>query len=180
MTNFAKSLATLVKYNGGFFKSEKQASFLLAAIGSELVVSNTFSLGQEYNNKIVGHNARTVYTLDNQGVATVIKYNSKGKTTLFDRNDKKSVEANKAKLAEIEARLERGAKLKALYTEIAHIESFLVAAKTHMNSVFDQSGILAAEDVTVVPEYLYIKSVKAYCKTLDNSLEKLHFEARTL
>ena len=122
MTNFAKSLATLVKYNQGFFKSEKQAAYLLAVTQGVLVVSNSFSLGAEYNNKRAGIGSKTVYSLDDKGVVSVEKHNSKGTTTVFDRNCPKSLEANKARLEAITASKKKATLFTLAYNrqELAH------------------------------------------------------------
>ena len=125
MTNLAKSLATLVKYNQGFFKSEKQAAYLLAATQGVLVVSNSFSLGDEYNNKRAGIGSKTVYSLDDKGVVSVEKHNSKGTTTVFDRNCPKSLEANKAHLEAITASNEKAALFTLAYNRQALANAFI-------------------------------------------------------
>lgn len=76
MSTVAISFASLVKNNNGFFKSEKQAAFLLSQcqdgmtfITSGDVYGNAFSLN---------------YNCDSQGVVTVEKYlNKKGEIQLI-------------------------------------------------------------------------------------------------
>ena len=67
------SLATLVKYNNGFFKSEKQAAYLLG-----LCDNNTYTVGAS------SQYAVRVYTLDSKGV-TSVKVLAKKPYTFFDR-----------------------------------------------------------------------------------------------
>ncbi len=73
----AQSFASLVKINNGFFKSEKQAQFLLSMIN-----------GQGGNSYITcgnvwGNSFNMEYFCDNKGVTKVTKY-SKAKGTLVE------------------------------------------------------------------------------------------------
>lgn len=77
--NIQATLATLVKNNDGFFKSEKQANFLTdLSIDGLIVVSHRM-----FNNVSYTH-----YVLDNSGVSLVRKVKQDGSNTLvWDRND---------------------------------------------------------------------------------------------
>ena len=139
MSNIAKSLATLVKYNGGFFKSEKQAKFLNSVTNGVLVVSNAVCLGYEYNNKQVGQGAKTVYTLDDKGVLTVERHNAKGIKTTFDRNCPKSVQANKERLAALEAQKVRDTIEQARLSHKWALQGFSEALSAHIKALLNTS-----------------------------------------
>lgn len=81
MNDFAASFASLVKYNDGFFKSEKQASFLL----SQCFGGVYYAQGNIYGNKF-----NIEYHCDEKGIVLVNKYSFKLGTnkTLFERGIK--------------------------------------------------------------------------------------------
>lgn len=139
MSNIAQSLATLVKYNAGFFKSEKQAKFLLSVTGGCFVVSNAVNLGYEYNNKRVGQGATTSYILDDKGIVLVERKNAKGVTTVFDRNDKASVQANKERLEAIKAKKERDAIAQAKWEKAQELRAFDEALGAHIKALLNTS-----------------------------------------
>lgn len=107
--NIAKSFFSLVKYNNGMFKSEKQAAFLLSKVNAD---TNEFYV--EHGNAMF-----TVFAVDRAGVKFVNKITTvKGQrvwTTVFDRNDPtiaekcetlKVVKAEKALARRIQARID--------------------------------------------------------------------------
>lgn len=81
-SNIAVSFASLVKNNNGFFKSEKQAAFLL---------DQTHSGTYMAFHKAFNSSSSTEYVCDDKGVLFVFKNNTvKGapvQTKVFDRND---------------------------------------------------------------------------------------------
>lgn len=95
MENIIKSLNSLVKFNDGFYKSEKQASFLLKVTKGVVVQDLSLDLGYDYNNKIVGKGANRVITLDSKGVLKVVHNNAKGSNIVFCRNS--NINASKEK-----------------------------------------------------------------------------------
>lgn len=72
-SNLTKSFATLVKYNNGFFKSEKQARFLLAHCINGIFYGESHNT---YNNI-----TRNEYHCDQTGIISIYKY-SQTKETL--------------------------------------------------------------------------------------------------
>ncbi len=67
MSNIAASFASLVKYNGGFFKSDKQAAFLLSqCIDGAFIAFNT----------VYKNTSKTWYLCDEKGVYLVQKENT--------------------------------------------------------------------------------------------------------
>ena len=82
MSNLTISFASLVKNNGGLFKSVKQAAFLT----SQLVDNDHYAFHKAYNNT-----SATIYTCDTEGVSKVTKQNTvkgcKQWVTVWDRND---------------------------------------------------------------------------------------------
>jgi len=139
MLNIQKSLATLVKYNGGFFKSEKQAKFLLDVTGGHFVVSNAINLGHEYQNKLVGQGASTSYTLDSKGVVLVERKNAKGLTVVFNRNCSKSIADNKAKLQKALEQKERDLLEQAKHDKFQALYAFDNALQAHIKSLLNTS-----------------------------------------
>lgn len=139
MSNIAQSLATLVKYNGGFFKSEKQATFLNSVTGGVLEVSNAVCIGYDYNNKKVGQGAKTVYVLDDKGVVTVTRYNSKGVKTTFDRNCIKSVQDNKERLEALQAQKVRDDIEQSRLSHKWALQGFSEAISAHIKALLDTS-----------------------------------------
>ena len=69
MDNIIKSFATLVKYNNGFFKSEKQANFLLKMVGD----GKNIGTRKAYNNSVL-----VQYICDSEGVVRVEKIKQNG------------------------------------------------------------------------------------------------------
>ncbi|HLS52610.1 MAG TPA: hypothetical protein VK031_01435 [Tissierellaceae bacterium] len=80
-----KSLYNLLATNDGYFKSEKQARFLLSKLGNRVVQNMGFNLGSEHNNKKVGNSAYRVFELDSKGVVSIVHHNAKGKEIIFER-----------------------------------------------------------------------------------------------
>jgi len=73
--DIARSFASLVKHNNGFFKSEKQARFLLSRCDED----NTYTTG----GSVYGNSYNIFYKCDEKGVIEVVKSTTSGpdKTT---------------------------------------------------------------------------------------------------
>lgn len=74
----AKSFFSLIKTNNGYFKSEKQASFLLDHCGSDKVFITTDSM---FNNSY-----NFFFECDDEGVVRVEKHTSKKIETYWERD----------------------------------------------------------------------------------------------
>lgn len=110
MSNYADLLVSffsLVKNNNGFFKSEKQAAFLLKMTDGHYVTSQNIQFG-EYEGRTNRNTAKIEWAviLDNQGVVKMEKTTSKGTQVYFERTQEffDKVAAKKAAmLADMEA-----------------------------------------------------------------------------
>ena len=82
MSNLTISFASLVKYNNGFFKSEKQANFLLSKCLDNVFYGEST---QTYKNI-----TRNEYRCDAQGVVSISKYSQTKKTltVTWERQEK--------------------------------------------------------------------------------------------
>lgn len=110
MSNYADFLVSffsLVKNNNGFFKSEKQAAFLLKMTDGHYVTSQNIQFG-EYEGRTNRNTAKIEWAviLDNKGVVKMEKTTSKGTQVYFERTQEffDKVAAKKAAmLADMEA-----------------------------------------------------------------------------
>lgn len=107
MSNLDISFASLVKYNNGYFKSEKQAAFLLSKCNN-----NEYSVSAcIYNNSFT-----IIYTCDSVGIKSVAKVTRKDTVITWERLTGKAAEVAiqkgvntlnmKKELKEIEAELD--------------------------------------------------------------------------
>lgn len=103
--NIIFSLYGLVNSNDGFFKSDKQASFLLKMTGGSAFQDFSFDLGHDYGYKKAGVGAQRVFNLDSEGVVSVVDIRAKKETVIFERggvnlikekSDKKKATRDKA------------------------------------------------------------------------------------
>lgn len=79
MSNITKSFAQLVKYNNGFFKSDKQAEFLTGQLDQD----NCY-IGSAV--QVYSSSARQVYVCDDEGVVQVIKITQNQNTVVWERD----------------------------------------------------------------------------------------------
>lgn len=159
MENLAKSLATLVKFNDGLFKSQKQADFIL----SKLYQGQCWVFHKAYNNS-----SKTVYDCDCQGITRVTKINTvKGEevfTIIWDRSDASYAEAQQAKLdkkaakAKLEAEKREG--------EQAHFQRYIAECNRYNKAIKNFGAILAAKLVAEDEDNLL--STKAVVEYLKN------------
>lgn len=103
MYDVAITFASLVKNNNGFFKSEKQAAFLLSQCQEE----NLFVTGGNiYRNSFTMY-----YFCDAQGIMEVKKYTEKkGHTSVWKRQSDVAFKASQEKMAAFRASNEKLAK----------------------------------------------------------------------
>lgn len=136
MENLAKSLATLVKFNGGLFKSQKQADFIL----SKLYQGQCWVFHKAYNNA-----SKTVYDCDRQGVTRVTKINTvKGEevfTIVWDRFDASYAEAQQAKSDKKAEKAKAQAEQRE--SERAHFESYITECNKYNNAIKNFGSMLA-------------------------------------
>ena len=93
------SLSNLLKTNKGFFKSEKQATFLLSQVSGNEVVNNFTT----YKNI-----ARDHYHLDEKGVCKIERYTTKkGYVTTWERGQVHSLEVAKNRDDAIRSQIEK-------------------------------------------------------------------------
>ena len=89
MSNYSDLLVSffsLVKNNNGFFKSEKQAAFMLKMTDGHYVTTQQLHFG-EYDARTSRNTAMITWavSLDNQGVVKMEKNTSKGTQVYFER-----------------------------------------------------------------------------------------------
>lgn len=150
MDNLAISFASLVKNNGGLFKSDKQAAFLL----SQCVFGEYVSFHRAFNNV-----SRLHYVCDNKGIKEVVKVNTvkgvKTPTTVWDREnpsiqnaiaEKKA--AKHAKKLKAQLRQENAANSVEEYVKAhtGHYSAILTAIQTNM-----LNGLTASERELLAP-----------------------------
>ena len=134
--NLEKSIFTLLKFNKGLFKSEKQGAFLTSAFAE---IGNNFEGGSVYGNSY----SRTI-SFDEVGVLKIVQFNNKsGKDkVVFDRNDPASVAVRDHNSAvRVEAR--------AVIAANAHIDSIIdyrVSSLTAMKEAANTSTVEAARN----------------------------------
>lgn len=111
MSNYADLLVSffsLVKNNNGFFKSEKQAAFMLKMTDGHYVTTQQLHFG-EYDARTRRNTAMITWavTLDNQGVVKMEKTTSKGTQVYFERTqeyfDKLAAQKAAAKQEQLES-----------------------------------------------------------------------------
>lgn len=107
MSSIAISLASLVKSNNGFFKSEKQAAFLLSMVNDGEKCFTTAG-------NVRGNTFTVTYVMDDKGVVSVVKYtNVKGSVTEWQRpvqgetsiQDKKAIAKLKREIKALEKQI---------------------------------------------------------------------------
>lgn len=85
MNSIIKSIYGLVAHNDGKYKSDRQKAFLLKVTQGVLVQNFNVSLGQDYNNKTITTAAHRVFTLDGDGIVSIIHNNAKGSEVIYCR-----------------------------------------------------------------------------------------------
>ena len=113
MNNLTKSFATLVKFNNGFFKSEKQANFLLSKCESNVFYGESSNV---YNNI-----TRNEYHCDQTGIIKVVKY-SQTKKTLKTVWNRKADQEFKKDLNKKLVRIKASNKMNSLQKRITQLE----------------------------------------------------------
>lgn len=136
MSQVAMSFASLVKSNNGFFKSEKQAAFLLSQCQEQNVF---YAGGSIYKNSYMME-----YHCDAKGVVKVVKYLSKTarQVVMFERMTGEAfIAKQEATQAAKKREIEREAVAMAKYQ--ARLDAFQVAfevAKAYIKQTLVNSG----------------------------------------
>jgi len=91
--DIANSLFGLVKYNGGYFKSDKQRDF----IHSQAQEPNTYVGG---GGEMYGNSYNFFFDLDDKGVTKVQKHTRKGVKDWWERSDASDAESTKNRLGQ--------------------------------------------------------------------------------
>lgn len=152
MSNYSDLLVSffsLVKNNDGFFKSEKQAAFMLKMTDGHYVTTQQLHFG-EYDARTRRNTAMITWSviLDNQGVVKMEKTTSKGTQVYFERTQEyldKLAAQKAARMADIE-------KTKALRNEylngkIDELKSKIDAAKKNMELSPEAAQILKSSKI---------------------------------
>lgn len=157
MENIAHSLASLVKFNGGMFKSEKQSAFIL----SQLFEGNCWQFHKTYNNT-----SKTVYSCDNEGVTRVTKINtvkgSEVQTIVWDRFDASFAAVQQAKADKKAAKAKEQAEIN--NANQARFEAYNAECNKYTKSINNFGKMIAARllkvdpSATLASEYLADKT----------------------
>ena len=122
------SFFSLVKNNNGFFKSEKQAAFMLSRTENGVYITRQTMTFGEYEARTQRNSASVEWcvTLDNQGITKMVKRTSKGESVHFERNQEffdKIAAKKAAHVAAVEADKAYSARLIAEYNQQALSEA---------------------------------------------------------
>ena len=144
MNALALSFASLVKSNNGFFKSDKQASFLLSQCQDE----NTFTASGD----VYGNQYQMIYHCDDKGIVKVEKHTPHTGITLvtFERHIEGVVNATEAA-----AKAKEG---KRIAKEIKRLEKAIQERTAAKQSYIDGDMMSLYEESMVKDE----ESLKAY------------------
>lgn len=172
--NITKSLFALVSSNGGLFKSEKQANFVLSHTLDNVHIANQRVSFGEFGGcvRVIEY----VFTLDSKGVVKVVKTSkTTGKSSVyFDRNNKESVKAFQAKF---EAKNQRQVKADAINTLKARLNEVEQLQKAVNNVVCEYVMTITPEklitDARMIKLASVTKSIKSNLSRLESKFSKL-------
>lgn len=150
MSNYSDLLVSffsLVKNNNGFFKSEKQAAFLLKMTDGHYVTSQNIQFG-EYESRTNRNTAKLEWavSLDNQGITKMVKTTSKGSEIYFERTQEffDKIAAKKASmLADMEAT--KAGRNAFICEKIAELEKELELAERELAVAEENKEVLTKE-----------------------------------
>lgn len=159
MSNYSDLLVSffsLVKNNNGFFKSEKQAAFMLKMTDGHYVTTQQLHFG-EYDARTRRNTAMITWsvTLDNQGVVKMEKTASKGTQVYFERTqeffDKLAAKKSAAKQEQLDS----------LNMRLAFIEDRLNTLRNEFALVEPSKDVLMAAG-------LYDSVITSYTTKIEN------------
>lgn len=159
MANYSDLLVSffsLVKNNNGFFKSEKQAAFLLKMTDGHYVTAQNIHFG-EYEGRTNRNTALVTWSviLDNQGVVKMEKIASKGTQVYFERTqeffDKLAAKKSAAKQEQLDS----------LNMRLAFIEDRLNTLRNEFALVEPAKDVLMAAG-------LYDSVITSYTTKIEN------------
>lgn len=172
--NITKSLFALVKSNGGLFKSDKQAGFILShALDNAHIANQRKSFG-EFGGcvRVIEY----VFTLDLEGVVKVVKTSkTTGKSVVyFDRNNQESVKAFKAKFEAKNQRQVKADAINAIRSRLEEIEQLQKAVNEDcLQYLMTISPDHLITDQRMIKLASVIKSIKSNLSRLDMKHSKM-------
>jgi hypothetical protein len=135
LMSIEKTLAGLVKNNGGFFKTAKQADFILSNCALEDGTTTFSAHGSVYNNPYT-----IVYHLDSDGVVTVVKSTLKANKNkkVWERKvagtisiqDQKQIKGLKRRIKEVELSIKNRENSKQTYIDRGMMNLYQTAMET--------------------------------------------------
>lgn len=157
----SKSLFSLVNTSQGFFKSEKQASFLISQSVNGVVYANqTLAFGEFGGCKRV---ITFEFVLDSEGVQAVYKVNSKKERFTYWKREESYIQAVEAKQAFKQAKQQKADEINAVRKSLDRVDAF---NKVLLNELYEICLIVKPEDMATNKEIFKLnnrmKHVKAY------------------
>lgn len=171
--NITKSLFSLINSNGGLFKSEKQASFILThTLDNAHIAQQRIGFG-EFNGCV--RVIEFVFALDSKGVVKVVKTSkTTGKSSVyFDRNNVESVKAFQSKT---EAKKQRQVKADAINTLRARLGEIEQLQKAINNVVCEYVMTKEPEQLITDARMIKLLRTKKSIKKHLNHLEGKHIK----
>tara|TARA_Y100000296_G_scaffold3746_1_gene4984 strand:- start:1212 stop:1703 length:492 start_codon:yes stop_codon:yes gene_type:complete len=163
MTNLAPSLFSLIKTNGGLFKSKKQAKFLLShCVNGTYLYNSVAKFGKSRANQ---HRVTYKFYLADTHVEKVEKYTDKAVcVVMFQFKDaeqaKLDIQTYQAKQAECDL-------FNSLTKELKHLNALLIERK---DALLERLLITDSDDIESLSEYKAIQWIKGRISFINNQL----------
>lgn len=169
------SFFSLVKNNNGFFKSEKQAAFMLKMTDGHYVTTQQLHFG-EYDARTRRNTAMITWVviLDNQGVVKMEKTTSKGTQVYFERTQEyfdKLAAQKAARMADIEKT--KALRNEYLNTEIEELKNRIAVIKKALDLTPEATQILKSIATTGRFANMYDCQVHVLTEEIESHQEKI-------
>lgn len=178
MSNYADLLVSffsLVKNNNGFFKSEKQAAFMLKMTDGHYITTQQLHFG-EYDARTRRNTAMITWSviLDNQGVVKMEKTTSKGVQVYFERTQEyfdKLAAQKAARMADIEKT--KALRNEYLNNEIEELKNKIAVIKKSLDLTPEATQILKSIETTGNFANMYDCHVHVLTEEIESHQEKI-------
>lgn len=169
------SFFSLVKNNNGFFKSEKQAAFIMKMTEGQYVTTQQLHFG-EYDARTRRNTAMITWSviLDNQGVVKMEKTTSKGTQVYFERTQEyfdKLAAQKAARMADIEKT--KALRNEYLNNEIEELKNKIAVIKKSLDLTPEATQILKSIETTGKFANMYDCHVHVLTEEIESHQEKI-------